>query len=191
MTLSKAQFRQNSLEKIKKLSQHNRVYRTAQLQKMLRKSLKKELRKRDVAILFYYPLPFEADVVKLLKQLRAHCRIYLPFMEGESFKMVPFRLPLKKKKFGIFEAGNTIRKIKKIDIAIVPAVGVDRNLQRVGFGKGMYDRFFARLQKRPTIIFTQPQLCYTEQALCDEHDIYCDILVTPKQIITKKLRSYK
>ena len=189
MTLSKAQFRRNSLEQMKKLPQHNRLYRNALFQKMLRKSLKLELRKGTLNILLYYPLPFEADVVKLLKQLRTKHNIYIPFMEGESFKMVPFRLPLKKKKFDIFEAGNTNRNIKKIDIAIVPAVGVDRNLQRVGFGKGMYDRFFARLQKRPTIIFTQPILCYTDKSLCDSHDIHCDSLVTPKQIVTKKLGS--
>lgn len=68
-------------------------------------------------------------------------------MQGESFKMVPFRLPLKKKKFGIYEAGNSLRDIKNIDVAIVPVVGVDGNLQRVGFGKGMYDRFFEKLKK--------------------------------------------
>ena len=69
-------------------------------------------------------------------------------MEGKSFKMVSYRLPLKKKKFGIYEAGNTIRNIKKIDIAVVPVVGVDGRLQRVGFGKGMYDRFFEKLEKK-------------------------------------------
>ena len=40
-----------------------------------------------------------------------------------------------------------IRNINNIDIAIVPAVGVDGNLQRIGFGKGMYDRFFEKLQE--------------------------------------------
>ncbi len=50
-----------------------------------------------------------------MKKMRHTCNIYLPFMEGESFKMVPFRLPLSKKKFDIFEAGNTYRIIKKIN----------------------------------------------------------------------------
>lgn len=191
MTLSKAQFRENSLLKIKNLSKHNSFYRNSVLAKKLIQVLANKIKKQKLKILFYYPLPFEANVLKTMKKLRHSCEIYIPFMEGESFKMVPFRLPLQKKKFGILEAGNTHRKINKIDIAIVPAVGVDGNLQRVGFGKGMYDRFFYKLQKRPYIIFIQPELCYTKESVCDSHDIYCDLLISPTKIITKKLKSKK
>jgi 5-formyltetrahydrofolate cyclo-ligase len=120
MTITKNIFREKCLKKIKKLSKHNKLYRNS----LLNEKLYKELRGfKRVKILFYYPLPFEADILKVLNEMRHNCDIYVPFMEGESFKMVPFRLPLKKKKFGIFEAGNTHKNIKKIDIAIVPAVG--------------------------------------------------------------------
>jgi len=112
--------------------------------------------------------------------------IYIPFMQGKSFKMVPFRLPLKRKKFGIFEAGNTHRNINKIDIAIVPVVGVDGNLQRVGFGKGMYDRFFAKLKNKPYTIFIQPEICFTKELVCDSYDVACDLLLTPKVKLVKK-----
>jgi 5-formyltetrahydrofolate cyclo-ligase len=188
MTLTKNRFREISLQKIKNLPPHNALYRTSMLEKKLLAKLKG---KKGAAILLYYPLPFEANILKFIKKMRQNCKVFIPFMEGESFKMVPFRLPLKKKKFGIFEAGNTNRKINKIDIAIVPAVGVDGNLQRVGFGKGMYDRFFARLHKRPHIIFIQPELCYTKEFICDAHDITCDILITPTKTITKRARVRK
>jgi 5-formyltetrahydrofolate cyclo-ligase len=183
MTLSKTTFRQNCLQKLKNASKHNRLYKTSLINKKLLAVLKT---KKRVKILFYYPLPMEADIIKVLNILRQNCDIYIPFMVGESFKMVPFRLPLKKKKFGIFEAGNTHLDIKKIDIAIVPAVGVDGNLQRVGFGKGMYDRFFEKLQKRPYIIFTQLEFCYTKEFICDDYDIACDLLITPKKDIGNK-----
>jgi 5-formyltetrahydrofolate cyclo-ligase len=191
MTLSKTQFREISLLKIKNVSQHNKFYRNALLQKKLLQALDVVIRKKKSKILFYYPLSFEANILKVMKKLRQKDEIYIPFMEGESFKMVPFRLPLKKKKFGIFEAGNTHRKINKIDIAIVPAVGVDGNLQRVGFGKGMYDRFFDKLQMRPYIIFIQPELCYTKKMICDPHDVHCDILISPTKVITKKAKIRK
>jgi 5-formyltetrahydrofolate cyclo-ligase len=100
--------------------------------------------------------------------------------------MVPFRLPLNKKKFGILEAGNTLRNINKVDIAIVPAVGVDKNLQRVGFGKGMYDRFFAKFKKKPYTIFIQPEICYTKESLCDSYDVACDLLLTPMVKLVNK-----
>ncbi|MCX6051556.1 MAG: 5-formyltetrahydrofolate cyclo-ligase [Campylobacterales bacterium] len=177
MPLTKQIFRQICLKKIKNSTTHNKLYKNHLLNTKLLKELKFTKKKN---ILFYYPLPFEANVIQTLKHMRKKCTVFVPFMEAQSFKMVPFRLPLKRNSFGIFEAGNTIRNIKKIDIAIVPAVGVDGNLQRVGFGKGMYDRFFAKLKKRPYIIFIQPEICYTKKFICDTHDIACDLLLTPK-----------
>ena len=104
-------------------------------------------------------------------------------MEGVSFKMVKFRLPLLKKKFGIKEPNNSLFKLAKIDIAIVPILGVDKNFQRVGFGKGMYDRFFNKLKYKPLIIFVQLDKCFINQNICDVYDIKCDYLITPKEIL--------
>lgn len=177
MTLTKEIFRKNSMQKIQNMYTHNKLYRDAMLEKRLTRLLKKYKHKN---ILVYLPLPFEADITKSVKQMRRKLNVFVPFMEGESFKMVPLRLPLKKKRFGIFEAGNTIRNIKKIDIAIVPAIGVDGELKRVGFGKGMYDRFFAKLKKKPYTIFIQPELCYTKELICDSYDVEADVLITPK-----------
>jgi len=177
MPLTKAKFRQTCLKKMKNSSKHDRFYRGAILNEKLYNELKKMKNKK---ILFFCPLPFEADIMKTLLKMRKNCDIFVPFMQGKSFKMVPFRLPLKKNKFGILEAGNTKRNINKIDIAIVPAVGVDGNLQRIGFGKGMYDRFFEKLKKRPYTIFIQPEFCYTKKIICDDYDVACDLLLTPK-----------
>lgn len=183
MPLTKTIFREKCLRKIKESSRHNKLYTDTLLNTKLWKELKGL---KNSKILFYIPLDFEADILKCLKKLKRKNEIFIPFMEGESFKMVPFRLPLKIKKFGILEAGNTYRKITKIDIAIVPAVGVDGNLQRIGFGKGMYDRFFARLKKRPYTIFIQPKFCYTKKIICDEYDVACDLLLTPKVRLEKR-----
>ena len=182
MTLTKTIFRQKCLQKIKNIPQHNSLYRNAILNKRLFKELKGI---KNASILFYYPLAMEADILKVLVKMRKKCNVFIPFMEGESFKMVPFRLPLNKKKFGIFEAGNTHRNINKIDIAIVPVVGVDGNLQRVGFGKGMYDRFFEKLQKRPYTIFIQQEFCYTRELLCDSYDVAGDKLLTPTKVMAR------
>lgn len=183
MPLTKSIFRQNCLEKIKNSPKHNRIYKHAKINKELIKELKKFKNKK---ILFYTSLPFEANTAKSIKIMRRKYDIFVPFMEGESFKMVPFRLPLKKRKFGIYEAGNSLRKIKKIDVAIVPVVGVDGNLQRVGFGKGMYDRFFAKLKKRPYTIFIQSEYCYTKELICDDYDITCDLIITPHVRVQNK-----
>jgi 5-formyltetrahydrofolate cyclo-ligase len=176
MPLTKTIFRQNCLEKIKNSPKHNALYKNAKLNYQLLQEISKF---KNPKILFYAPLPLEPDIRKTINIMRKKCDTFVPFMEGESFKMVPFRLPLKKKNFGIYEAGNTLRDIKKIDIAVVPIVGVDGNLQRIGFGKGMYDRFFAKLKKRPYIIFIQSEFCSTKEFICDDYDITCDLIITP------------
>jgi len=178
MPLTKSKFRQDCMQKTKYANKYNKFYKDYILNKKLLTLLKSTKR---VNVLFYYPLENEADIRKTLQKMRKKHNVFLPFMEGKSFKMVPFRLPLKKKKFGIFEAGNTLRDIKKIDIAVVPVVGVDGNLQRVGFGKGMYDRFFEKLQKRPYTIFIQTELCYTKEKICDAYDVTGDIVITTKK----------
>ncbi|MCK9473392.1 5-formyltetrahydrofolate cyclo-ligase [Sulfurimonas sp.] len=191
MSLTKAIFRRNCLEKIKNAPKHNQLYKNAKIEVKLFKELKKIKKLKKLKILFYISLPFEPNSAKLIQKLRKKCDVFVPFMQSESFKMVPFRLPLKKKKFGIYEAGKSLRDIKRIDIAIVPIVGVDGNLQRIGFGKGMYDRFFAKLKKRPYTIFIQSEFCYTKELLCDEYDITCDLVITPNINVQNKNMAIK
>jgi len=183
MTLTKNSFRDKCLKKMKTSQKHNKIYRDSLLNKQLLRLLSLYSQKNQrLKILFYYPLNDEGNIIKSLNKIRKKHEVYIPFMEGTSFKMVPFRLPLKKKKFGILEAGNSIKNINKIDIAIVPVVGVDGNFQRVGYGKGMYDRFFHKLQIKPYTIFIQPELCYTKHTICDAYDISCDVLITPTKL---------
>lgn len=180
MPLTKKQFRQDCLASLKNVSKHHEFYANAKLNLTLIKKFKKFKNRR---VLLYAPLGLEANILKTTRFLRKSCRVYLPFMQSESFKMVPFRLPLKANKFGILEAGDSLQIIKNIDIAIVPAVGVDGNFQRVGFGKGMYDRFFAKLQKKPYTIFTQKKLCYTKKIVTDSYDVSCDELVAANKVL--------
>ncbi len=183
MPLTKASFREKCLYKLKNVSKHSYFYRNS----MLNNRLKKELRMaKNKKILLYAPLVFEANINKTIAFLRKRNSVLLPFMQRESFKMVPFRLPLKRNRFGIYEAGNSLKIIKNIDIAVVPVVGMDGNFRRVGFGKGMYDRFFSKLKKRPYTIFVQSVSCLTKESPCDDYDIACDIYMSYKKILIRK-----
>ncbi|WNL13261.1 5-formyltetrahydrofolate cyclo-ligase [Arcobacter cryaerophilus gv. pseudocryaerophilus] len=99
-------------------------------------------------------------------------------MEDDSFKIVKYRLPLHKKKFNIKEPTNSFLKPNKIDLAVVPIVGIDALNKRIGFGKGMYDRFFYRLKYRPKIVFIQLELCKSKEILSDNYDIEADYIIT-------------
>jgi len=183
MSIQKDNFRRKCIEKSKK-KLHNKLYLDTKINKKLQKLLQNVPRNSNV--LFYIPLKNEADITKVLKKFRKKFNIFIPFMVGKSFKMVPYRLPLKRKKFGILEAGNSYKKINKIDLAIVPIVGIDKNFKRVGFGKGMYDRFFEKLKQKPYTVFVQLKLCQSQESVCDDYDVKGDMLITSEVWLEKR-----
>ncbi len=141
------------------------------------------------SILLYIPLGIEVDISPLIRLFRCEKRLlYVPFMEGESFSLVKYRMPLEKKQFGIREPkySRQYRK-RKIDLAIVPIIGTDPTLRRVGFGKGMYDRFFEREQKNiKKTVFVSRRLCWSPQVVTDYFDISADMIITPEKILQRK-----
>jgi len=133
------------------------------------------------SVMLYIPLGIEVNIMPLIKKLREQkIRLFVPFMEGESFRLVKYRLPLKKKKFGILEPKDSRQfRIKQIDIAIVPIVGLDTLQKRIGFGKGMYDRFFEQEKKNiKKTIFTSRIRCTSTKVLTDKYDIKADEIIT-------------
>ena len=173
----KNDFRKSCLKRLEFTSLFLKYYKNKIIFKKLEKFTKQSDSKN---ILLYIPLGIEVDVKPLINSLRKRkdTTVYVPFMQGESFKIVKYRLPLHKKRFGIKEPNNSFFKARKIDLAIVPVVGVDKLNKRIGFGKGMYDRFFDRLGYKPIMVFTQLILCKSEKILSDNYDIQADYIIT-------------
>jgi len=133
-------------------------------------------------ILLYIPMDMEVNIYPLIMLLRKQKKnIYVPFMEGKSFRLVKYRLPLYIKKYGIKEPNNSKQfRNKQIDIAVVPIIGIDVTQRRVGFGKGMYDRFFEKEHKNINkVIFVARELCYSKKVITNHYDINGDIIITP------------
>jgi len=183
MKSKKELFRNEAKIQIKKYTKTGKIKRDKYVQKSLKKLISKHKYKN---ILLYVPLQNEVNTMPLIKCLRGKNDIYVPFMEGVSFKMVKFRLPLFEKSFKIKEPKNSFKIIPKIDLAIVPVLGVDGALKRIGFGKGMYDRFFESLQSSPKVVFVQLGECFTKSQLCESHDIRADLYITPYKIIKRR-----
>jgi len=135
---------------------------------------------RARTVMLYVPLKIEPNVLPLIATLRRRgITVLVPFMEGESFRLVQYRLPLRIRQYGVREPkfSRKYRK-KQIDIAIVPIVGTDPAMRRIGFGKGMYDRFFARRTYRISrVIFVQRSGQFCSEVITDKWDISADELV--------------
>ncbi|AOO64925.1 putative 5-formyltetrahydrofolate cyclo-ligase [Sulfurospirillum halorespirans DSM 13726] len=163
---------------------HNAYKRDKIIEKQI---LEMVYRLKARSILLYVSLPIEASTRGVIATCRRRkCNVYVPFMEGISFKMVKWRLPSSKKTFNIEEPKNSFAVKPKIDFAIVPVIGVDGAFKRIGFGKGMYDRFFASLEPKPPIAFVQREFCMTQSLICEPHDIAADIYLTPYKTIIQR-----
>lgn len=70
--------------------------------------------------------------------------VYVPVTECSKMFACKYLEPLKKDRFGI----NIPEKIEiasaKPDIAIIPGLAFDSELNRIGFGLGFYDRYLVR-----------------------------------------------
>jgi len=182
----KATYRKIFKANLIQICHSNQAYiKDCKLQKKLKMQLDSILRfhklhsKRPIHLLFYYPLPLEFDIKKLLRFYRKkrNVKIFLPKMSGESFKAVQYRLPLRKQAFGVYEP-NDSAFWAKMDCAIVPVLGVDKKLRRIGFGKGMYDRFFGANQVSK-VIFVCRDFHYLPHIITQDYDIKGDVYITP------------
>lgn len=136
-------------------------------------------------ILLYLPLPFELDLNRFRNKFAKKCKIFVPFMQDKSLKMVKLRTPFYKKRFGIYEPANSFF-VAKIDMAIIPVIGVDRDLKRIGQGFGFYDRFFQNLSYKPLLVFVSPTKALSKEKLGQRHDIQADFYINPYEKFYRK-----
>ncbi len=168
--MDKKTFRKICIDRAKKNKNVNTYKLDRDLNNRLYQLIKMQNAKR---IMLYVPLKIEVNISSLILRLRKEKKVLLvPFMEGESFSLVKYRLPLSKKQFGVKEPKNTNEYKHKIDLAIVPVIGTDKTLRRVGFGKGFYDRFFEKNHKRiHKVLFVGREHCVSTEIITDDHDV--------------------
>jgi len=172
----KSIFRKKVLQKLS-TKNINSYKKDKQIIKKLFKIIKKNSYKN---IMLYIPLKIEVNIKPLIKYLKQNkYNLYVPYIKDKSFDLVKYRLPLHKKRFGIREPNISHIKIKNIDLAIVPILGIDKEAKRVGFGKGMYDRFYEKYgYKINTTLFIARDLYYTNELITDSYDIKGDFIVS-------------
>lgn len=102
-------------------------------------------------VLLYYSMSDEVDTHGLVSQLyKQGKRVILPVViENNQLELRPFMGTenMKKNLFGILEpATKAIVDEEKIDLAFIPGMAFDKKGNRLGRGKGYYDRLLSRLK---------------------------------------------
>jgi 5-formyltetrahydrofolate cyclo-ligase len=142
-------------------------------------------------ILFYYTHGSEVDTVPLINKWSGKKQIYLPKLKSENeFIALPFHSfdALKKGIYGIPESiereGEKGGHEKKLDLIIVPGAAFDKKCNRLGMGKGFYDRYLDGFKG-----ITKIALAFEEQMLDEvpkeSYDEPVDLIITDQNIYYK------
>ena len=151
--------------------------------------IRKHFHSKKITIGGYYPSNYEVNILNFLEQAsKRKFRIALPVIQSSnkmSFKSWIFKEPLNVNKFGILEPKNSKKKIIP-DLIMVPLVAFDNHLNRIGYGKGYYDRSLRKINKikKKTIslgIAYSFQRC--KKIPVNNHDFKLDYIFTEKGII--------
>jgi len=114
------------------------------------KLINKHFHKKKITIAGYYPSDYEVNILNFLeKASKKNFKIVLPVVNSSSimsYKTWIFKDPLYVSKFGILEPKNSKEKIIP-DLIMVPLVAFDNELNRIGYGKGYYDRSLEKISK--------------------------------------------
>lgn len=94
-------------------------------------------------IMIYYPLKYEINLLKLI-DLAPNKNFYFPKVDGEKLLVCPNCNDFEKSDMNIFEPCSNPVSPEILDLVIVPALAVDEEHFRLGYGGGFYDKFLSQ-----------------------------------------------
>ncbi len=144
--------------------------------------------KRAEIMMIYLSLPQEADTTPIvLRGWRDHKRVVAPQILWESKQMIPIEIndldDVADTQFGIREPARGMPiPIELLDLVIVPGLGFDPQGNRLGRGRGFYDRFLSRPGfKGMTCAFALEEQV-VDSIPASDHDVGVHMLVTDKTV---------
>lgn len=134
-------------------------------------------------ILMYHSLPDELSTRKFLSKWKEKKHFYLPRVNGVNLEILPYdesRLELGA--FHIEEpTGDDTIDPDDLEVIVVPAVAYDKRGNRLGRGKGFYDRLLQTT--RATKIGVGYEFQLVDDVPCEVHDVPMDMVITQQTCI--------
>ncbi|HEC72536.1 MAG TPA: 5-formyltetrahydrofolate cyclo-ligase [Thermoplasmatales archaeon] len=176
--------RKRLLDIRKKLS-HNEVL---EISKKIEEKLfsLKEFQKAST-ILFYVSYDNEVYTHDMIKRcLHSGKNIVVPVSDTKNEILILSKLEnwhdLEKGSYGILEPKKIIKiSPSELDLIIVPGVGFDEKGNRLGHGKGYYDKLLQKSNVKTIGLAFECQI--VEKITTGQNDIPVDIIITEKRII--------
>ncbi len=137
----------------------------------------------------YMAMGTEPDMSSLMEAaLEEGKTVAVPRVEGDELRFYGY-MPgdyLSESRFGVMEPlPDPSREIgpERMDLVIVPGLCFDTERNRLGYGKGYYDRFLS-VCKAFSIGVCYDSRLSDEPLPCSRHDRKVDAVITPGRIIT-------
>ncbi len=148
----------------------------------------KKFHKNPKNILIYNSFNSEVDTKKIIIFFfKKNFKVYLPAIINNNVYPIRFKAKDKliKGRYGIFEPAKKIKlkNINLLDMVIAPGIGFDKNGNRIGFGKGYFDKFLSKLNKKIIKVGLAFTKQITKKIPAKKHDVKMDFLITEKEII--------
>ena len=145
-----------------------------------------ELFRQASCIALYYSISGEVQTAAFLEKWFDKKLILLPLIVGDDLCLLPYKGKdsLKPGVFGIPEPIDTETTVTEsdVDLIIVPGLAFDRQLNRMGRGKGYYDRLLSTIQAPKIGICFDFQM--QKSIPVESFDKKMDMVITEKEIIT-------
>jgi 5-formyltetrahydrofolate cyclo-ligase len=134
-----------------------------------------DIYKTSKNIMLFYPMTHEID----LRELTNDCskNFYYPRVSGENLLVCPNNNEYIKSKFGVLEPTSNPVNPEILDLIFVPALAVDKNFYRLGYGGGYYDRFLQNYHLITTVTPIFKELT-TEKLPTEDFDKPINYIVT-------------
>lgn len=135
-------------------------------------------------ILMYHSLPDELPTRAFLNKWKTRKHFYLPRVNGVNLEILPYdesRLELGA--FHIEEpTGNDTVDVDEMEMIVVPAVAYDRNGNRLGRGKGFYDRLLQSTKALKVGVGYEFQV--VDSIPVESHDVGMDMVISQTTVLT-------
>lgn len=163
---------------------------TKNSQKIIERLKENELFRKAEIILHYVSYDNEVFTHDMIKdQISKGKTVFVPISNKEDNTLILSKLSnwndLEKGAYGILEPKKTkIKEIKseKIEIIIVPGLGFDKKGNRIGHGKGYYDRLLKKYNSSISIGLAF-NFQIVENIPNKSHDVPVDMILTENQTI--------
>lgn len=174
--LSKQQLREQRLAMRRALPKEEQETRSAEIVEAIKEL---EQFKSAESILTFVSLPGEVLVDSLLGSKK---QVLLPGIDNGGIAMLRYEGQLVKGLYGTRQPPFDEKKVaSRADIALVPGVAFDAKGNRLGHGKGYYDRLLSRVPAFKVGVAFDAQL--VDAVPVEPHDVRMDLIVTESRVI--------